>query len=202
MISLHDGLVLHSSISLQSSLGYSKDAWLGRSFIDYVHPNDKATFAEKLTSVIILPFGDRVEGLWKNITKKKLICWTISLQQILSTIFFFFPFFLQHSIGNKEQQTSLFCNLRKNSRVQQLDNEIKTNSPAFIPFQLTLGVKQFRKCDIAEERSLTFLTIVARPIYSPYKGNNSGAARGPDWRPYQSSYIIFTLAIDIYCQPW
>lgn len=62
IVSLHDGLVLHSTASLETALGYSKDAWLGRSFIDYIHPKDQSIFADKLASNIILPFGDHEYG--------------------------------------------------------------------------------------------------------------------------------------------
>ncbi|XP_029034643.1 period circadian protein isoform X8 [Osmia bicornis bicornis] len=59
VISMHDGLVLYTTPSICSALGYPKDAWIGCSFIDYVHPKDKATFADQTTSGMVFPQEDR-----------------------------------------------------------------------------------------------------------------------------------------------
>ncbi|XP_077280683.1 period circadian regulator isoform X2 [Temnothorax americanus] len=55
VISMHDGLVLYTTPSICTALGYLKDAWIGRSFIDYVHPKDKTTLADQITSGIASP---------------------------------------------------------------------------------------------------------------------------------------------------
>lgn len=62
MISMHDGLVLYTTPSLCTALGYAKDAWIGRSFIDYVHPKDKTTLADQITSGIASPQEERSKG--------------------------------------------------------------------------------------------------------------------------------------------
>lgn len=65
MISMHDGLVLYTTPSLCTALGYPKDmGWIGRSFIDYVHPKDKGTLADQITSGIAYPREDRPKGIY------------------------------------------------------------------------------------------------------------------------------------------
>ena len=41
VMSMHDGVVLYTTPSITSSLGFPRDMWLGRSFIDFVHPKDR-----------------------------------------------------------------------------------------------------------------------------------------------------------------
>ncbi|XP_055318755.1 period circadian protein isoform X2 [Sitodiplosis mosellana] len=49
-ISMHDGVILSTTANLTDSLGFPKDMWLGRAFIDFVHPKDRPTFASQITS--------------------------------------------------------------------------------------------------------------------------------------------------------
>ncbi|XP_020277747.1 period circadian protein isoform X2 [Pseudomyrmex gracilis] len=51
VISMHDGLVLYTTPSISNALGYLKDAWIDRSFIDYVHPKDKTILADQIASI-------------------------------------------------------------------------------------------------------------------------------------------------------
>lgn len=40
-VSMHDGVILSTTANLTDSLGFPKDVWLGRAFIDFVHPKDR-----------------------------------------------------------------------------------------------------------------------------------------------------------------
>uniref|UniRef100_A0A182VQU8 Period circadian protein n=1 Tax=Anopheles minimus TaxID=112268 RepID=A0A182VQU8_9DIPT len=62
VISMHDGVVLFTTPSITHSLGFPKDMWLGRSFIDFVHPKDRATFASQITSKVVVPLGESKSG--------------------------------------------------------------------------------------------------------------------------------------------
>lgn len=62
VISMLDGVVLFTTPSITRSLGFPKDMWLGRSFIDFVHPKDRATFASQITSKVVLPLGESKSG--------------------------------------------------------------------------------------------------------------------------------------------
>ncbi|XP_063633990.1 period circadian protein isoform X2 [Cydia splendana] len=55
VISMHDGVVLYMSSTLTVTLGFPKDMWIGRSFIDFVHPLDHNTFASKITDGLTVP---------------------------------------------------------------------------------------------------------------------------------------------------
>ncbi|KAG5671629.1 hypothetical protein PVAND_001821 [Polypedilum vanderplanki] len=54
VMSMHDGVVLYTTPSLSAVLGFPRDMWLGRSFIDFVHPKDRPTFASQITSGVAL----------------------------------------------------------------------------------------------------------------------------------------------------
>lgn len=56
MISMHDGVVLVTTPNITDILGFPRDMWLGRSFIDFVHPKDRATFASQITSGVAVPY--------------------------------------------------------------------------------------------------------------------------------------------------
>lgn len=60
---MHDGLVLYTTPSICTALGYLKDAWIGKSFIDYIHPKDKTILADQITSGIVLPQEERSKGM-------------------------------------------------------------------------------------------------------------------------------------------
>ncbi|KAK2588410.1 hypothetical protein KPH14_004414 [Odynerus spinipes] len=72
VISMHDGLVLYTTPSIYTALGYPKDAWIGRSFIDYVHSKDKTTLADQITSGIVLPHESHPKGI--NGRRASLFC--------------------------------------------------------------------------------------------------------------------------------
>ncbi|XP_028035459.1 period circadian protein isoform X3 [Bombyx mandarina] len=55
VISMHDGIVMYTTSSLTATLGFPKDMWIGRSFIDFVHPRDRSTFASQITSGLAVP---------------------------------------------------------------------------------------------------------------------------------------------------
>ncbi|XP_055546670.1 period circadian protein-like isoform X9 [Wyeomyia smithii] len=58
VISLQDGAVLYTTPDITHSLGFPRDMWLGRSFIDFVHPRDRATFSNQITSNVMLALSD------------------------------------------------------------------------------------------------------------------------------------------------
>uniref|UniRef100_A0A2A4JCV7 Period circadian protein n=1 Tax=Heliothis virescens TaxID=7102 RepID=A0A2A4JCV7_HELVI len=55
VISMHDGVVMYATSSLTTTLGFPKDMWIGRSFIDFVHPRDRNTFASQITNGLAVP---------------------------------------------------------------------------------------------------------------------------------------------------
>lgn len=55
---MHDGIVLYTTPTITDSLGFPRDMWLGRSFIDFIHPKDRTTFASQIRSGVTIPFPD------------------------------------------------------------------------------------------------------------------------------------------------
>nr|BAL72156.1 PERIOD, isoform 2 [Apteronemobius asahinai] len=55
IVSLNDGVVMYTTSTITSVLGFPKDMWLGRSFIDFVHPKDRMAFASHITTGVSLP---------------------------------------------------------------------------------------------------------------------------------------------------
>ncbi|XP_050360566.1 period circadian protein isoform X2 [Nymphalis io] len=55
VISMHDGTVMYTTTSITAALGFPKDMWVGRSFIDFVHPRDRNTFASQITNGLTVP---------------------------------------------------------------------------------------------------------------------------------------------------
>ncbi|XP_076270074.1 period circadian protein-like [Rhynchophorus ferrugineus] len=70
---MNDGLVLYTTPSLTSVLGFPKDTWLGRSFIDFVHPKDRETFASHVTTKLAIPIFDS-EGKTKDFKNYLYVC--------------------------------------------------------------------------------------------------------------------------------
>ena len=59
-VSLNDGMVMYVTESIRQNniLGYPNDLWVGRSFINFVHPKDRSTFSKEITAAITAPLGD------------------------------------------------------------------------------------------------------------------------------------------------
>lgn len=62
MISMFDGVVLYTTPSMSAALGFPKDTWTGRSFIDFVHPKDRSTFTGQITNGVVAPYADNPKG--------------------------------------------------------------------------------------------------------------------------------------------
>lgn len=60
---MYDGVVLYTTPGIASVLGFPKDMWLGRSFIDFVHPKDREIFSTRITTGVGIPL---VDSLGKN----------------------------------------------------------------------------------------------------------------------------------------
>ncbi|KAG5886102.1 hypothetical protein JTB14_031702 [Gonioctena quinquepunctata] len=73
VISMYDGVVLYTTPSLTAVLGFPKDMWLGRSFIDFVHPKDRETFSSQVTTGIAFPLVDS-EGKCKDYKNCLHVC--------------------------------------------------------------------------------------------------------------------------------
>lgn len=63
VVSMNDGLIIHTSNSISENMGYPKDMWQGRSFIDFIHPKNRISFVSYVTSVLTDPSTVSGRGL-------------------------------------------------------------------------------------------------------------------------------------------
>jgi period circadian protein len=52
---MRDGVVVFTTPSISDVVGFPKDRWLGQSFIDFIHPKDRAAFISHITSGVVTP---------------------------------------------------------------------------------------------------------------------------------------------------
>lgn len=84
---MHDGVVLYTTPTITDALGFPRDMWLGRSFIDFVHPKDRATFASQITSGVAVPFSESRNAYSKD-TKNSLFVLLRKYRGLKSSGFF------------------------------------------------------------------------------------------------------------------
>jgi len=68
-VSMHDGMVVQTTASINHVLGYPKDMWVGRNFIDFVHPMDRDTFINQVTEnlgLILRDIHSSQQANWKD----------------------------------------------------------------------------------------------------------------------------------------
>ncbi|XP_061705903.1 period circadian protein isoform X2 [Cydia pomonella] len=105
VISMHDGVVLYMSSTLTASLGFPKDMWIGRSFIDFVHPLDHNTFASQITDGLAVPkevngmqnAGNSVSTMFCRIRRYRALAMGFNVKDRSVT---FIPFLLKLSFKN------------------------------------------------------------------------------------------------------
>lgn len=55
VVSMNNGFVVNTSDNIYQSMGYPKNMWQERSFIDFIHPEDRKSFINYVTSVLTDP---------------------------------------------------------------------------------------------------------------------------------------------------
>ncbi|XP_044017645.1 period circadian protein isoform X2 [Aphidius gifuensis] len=141
IISLSDGIVLHSTVSSEKSLGYLEDSWIGKSFIDYVDPQDRTYFAEKVINNITVPFDE---------LEKDLNGQTINFYCRLRT--------------NKN-----LIDIKNIDGSNDIKDINKNKISIYIPFYFNVGFKYFGESQSNNNPLMMFVTIVAWPVLSFYK---------------------------------
>ncbi|KAL1490355.1 hypothetical protein ABEB36_013066 [Hypothenemus hampei] len=67
VISMYDGVVLYTTPSLTSVLGFPKEMWLGHSFIDFVHPKDRETFSNHINTGFGVSSMEKIKDIRNNL---------------------------------------------------------------------------------------------------------------------------------------
>jgi len=144
-VSLFDGMVMHTTTSLTTVLGYPKDMWVGRSFIDFVHPEDRGTFITQVTENINLPLRNMVESGKQTCDKKEL----------------------------QTKSGSFFCRIRIYNGLKS-GFSIKERKTRYDPFKLSVCFSEIDKDASSSSNKIDavpqsiYLFITAIPIRSAY----------------------------------
>ena len=120
-VSLNDGMVLQTTTTITEVLGFPKDMWHGRSFIDFVHSKDRTTFTNKITSTVMLPFGDL-----KNQSGKTS---TVRSTGLVS-----------------EAGHSFFCRLRTYNSLKKGNYSVRNQKTIYTPFKLRVDFREIGAC--------------------------------------------------------
>lgn len=155
---MYDGVVLYTTPSLTSVLGFPKDMWLGRSFIDFVHPKDRETFSTQITTGIALPLVDAAGKCNGNI---------YIYLQLLIEVLIKLPLPL-------DVRNTLYVCLRKYRGLKSSGYGVIEKAINYEAFQLTVTFKNATnspEVTYMDNSGGMFLVVVAVPVYSSYKGN-------------------------------
>jgi hypothetical protein len=150
------GMVMCTTSSITSILGYPRDMWNGRSFIDFVHPKDRLTFTNTITSGVTLPFGDQLRV-------KVISCFLHFLYSLISSFINVFSFnknnlttqyyFVKGKSGLKEdfhfprpgrRPNTFYCRLRLYNGLRQGKYSIRERTTTYNPFKLAVCFKVFQ----------------------------------------------------------
>uniref|UniRef100_A0A8D8WAR1 Period circadian protein n=1 Tax=Cacopsylla melanoneura TaxID=428564 RepID=A0A8D8WAR1_9HEMI len=145
IVSMKDGVVLYCTSNLTDVLGFPADMWLGRSFIDFVHMNDRATFASFVASCVTTPDDEERQQA--------------SVSNVL------FP-----TNKNKTKKNSVYCCLRHYKSLFKGGYGITERRVNYIPCQLIFNFKEIpvELSDSGMQQGM-FLIITARAVHSIYK---------------------------------
>lgn len=148
IVSMKDGVVLYCTSTLTDVLGFPADMWLGRSFIDFVHPDDQSMFASYVASCITTPDEDEQ-----------------SRQQGTSVSNVLFP-----TNKNKTKKNSVYCCLRHYKSLFKGGYGITERKVDYMPCQLIFNFKEIpvELSDSGMQQGM-FLIITAKALHSAYK---------------------------------
>lgn len=148
IVSMKDGIVLYCTSNLTDVLGFPADMWLGRSFIDFVHMNDRSTFASYVASSITTPDEDE-QGRQQG----------TSVSNVL------FP-----TNKTKTKKNSVYCCLRHYKSLFKGGYGITERRVNYIPCQLIFNFKEIPvELSGSGMQQGMFLIITARAVHSMYK---------------------------------
>ena len=122
-VSLNDGMVLQTTTTITAVLGFPKDMWHGRSFIDFVHSMDRTTFTDKITSTVMLPFGDLKNGQSGKTS-------TVRSAGLIPA----------------DAGHSFFCRLRTYNSLKKGKFSVRNQKTIYTPFKLRVDFREIGAC--------------------------------------------------------
>ncbi|XP_043289198.1 period circadian protein isoform X2 [Venturia canescens] len=167
VISMKKGLVVDVTPSLSTILGHTRESWINRSFIEFVHPKDKQAFADHLAKNISLPYEDHDKGLDGHRTS--IFC---SLQK------------------NKERRSTV------GSASDESSYHATTSNP-YLPFHLITSTKAFRDPASEEKLQMFFLIVNAEPIMPIYQAPEEMIISTIFSTRHDSNCILINVEVDV-----
>ncbi|XP_026727838.1 period circadian protein isoform X4 [Trichoplusia ni] len=160
VISMHDGVVMYTTSSLTSTLGFPKDMWIGRSFIDFVHPRDRSTFASQITNGLAVPKNVN-NGTIEKVSKgyENRFVFDAEPEHLNKAI--------QIAQSPANSVSTMVCRIRR-YRGLTSGFSVKDKTVSFMPFLLKLTFKNISD----EEGKVIYLVIQATPFFSAFKTPN------------------------------
>ena len=163
VISLHDGVVVYVTSSMKDQLGYLPEMWLGRSLLDFLHPKDRLTFTNQITS-----------KLMASLDKDDASGYSFSNSDD--------SWFNRGTFGSSSSPSNMVCSrLRLFRGLRTSGFDITEKKSSYLPFRIFLNLEKFAPDSKAneteavtqEDTSEYFLLAYAAPISTAYKRNIS-----------------------------
>ena len=134
-VSLNDGMVLQTTTTITAVLGFPRDMWHGRSFIDFVHPKDRTTFTNKITNTVMLPFGDNLKTPTPSQASKAGGVPPVSVRSANTGC-----------LTPNDQGGNFFCRLRMYNSLKQGKFSVRARKTMYTPFKLRVDFREIGTC--------------------------------------------------------
>ncbi|KPJ06374.1 Period circadian protein [Papilio machaon] len=156
IISMQDGVVMYTTSSLTSTLGFPKGMWVGRSFIDFVHPRDRSAFASQITNALAIPKnvnGTQSKVLGRDNLVSSMVCRIRRYRDLASgfgvknNAVVFMPFLLKLAFKNVKNEVGneiyLVIQASPFFSAFKIPNEIVTKPVRFIIRHAANGILEY-----------------------------------------------------------
>ncbi|XP_045542054.1 period circadian protein [Papilio machaon] len=156
IISMQDGVVMYTTSTLTSTLGFPKGMWVGRSFIDFVHPKDRSAFASQITNALAIPKnvnGTQSKVLGRDNLVSSMVCRIRRYRDLASgygvknNAVSFMPFLLKLAFKNvnNEQCNEIYLVIQASPFFSafKIPNEIVTKPVRFIIRHAASGILEY-----------------------------------------------------------
>ncbi|XP_045784811.1 period circadian protein isoform X2 [Maniola jurtina] len=172
VISLQDGIVMYTTSSITTALGFPKDMWIGRSFIDFVHQRDRNTFASQITNGLAAPksvngtqtkapdLGDHVSTMVCRIRRYKGLNTGFGIKdRVVTYMPFLLKFFFKNMNEDEGQVMYLVIQASPFFSAFKTPNEIVTNPKPFVMRHSPSG-----RLDYIDPESVPYLGYLPQDI--------------------------------------
>ncbi|XP_023944074.2 period circadian protein isoform X3 [Bicyclus anynana] len=176
VISMQDGIVMYTTASVTTALGYPKDMWIGRSFMDFLHQRDRNTFASQISSGLVVvaapkqqvdgtkgkatPFGELMSTMVCRIRRYKgLSTGFATKDRVVTFMPFQLKFYFKRMSEDDGQVTYLVIEGSPFFSAFKTPNEIITDPTPFVMKHTASG-----KLDYIDPESVPYLGYLPQDI--------------------------------------